>query len=165
MEEKIIVRAVEAGDTEAIVDIAKAQWRRIYDGYRAQIGEELYEIWYKNALAAKGDAVRKNAADTEHCIVTEIEGKVVGFAHYSIDFTPSGEKIGILGHNAVSEGYRGRGIAGRQYSEIFSKMKREGCVAVKVTTGLDDAHAPARRAYEKAGFERSLHEINYYKEL
>jgi hypothetical protein len=34
-----------------------------------------------------------------------------------------------------------------------------------VTTGLDEGHARARRAYERAGFDRSLHFLTYYKEL
>ena len=40
-----------------------------------------------------------------------------------------------------------------------------GALAVRVTTGADDAHAPARRAYEKAGFEKSLSSVTYYKKL
>ncbi len=34
-----------------------------------------------------------------------------------------------------------------------------------VMTGLDDAHAPARRAYEKAGFDKHIENIRYYREL
>jgi len=44
-------------------------------------------------------------------------------------------------------------------------MKSKGCVGVKVTTGLDDKHAPARRAYEKIGFTKNLPSVTYYKEL
>ena len=36
---------------------------------------------------------------------------------------------------------------------------------ITVTTGLDDGHAPARRAYEKAGFEKNLPSLTYYKKL
>ena len=35
----------------------------------------------------------------------------------------------------------------------------------KVHTGLDDAHARARRAYERAGFDISHQEVNYYLKL
>ena len=35
----------------------------------------------------------------------------------------------------------------------------------KVATGLDDAHAPARRAYERAGFDIKVEDVTYYKKL
>jgi hypothetical protein len=44
-------------------------------------------------------------------------------------------------------------------------MREAGMKAVKVNTGLDDAHAPALRAYEKADFERSLPSVMYYRAL
>ncbi|MBT4097360.1 MAG: GNAT family N-acetyltransferase, partial [Gemmatimonadetes bacterium] len=34
-----------------------------------------------------------------------------------------------------------------------------------VGTGLDDAHAPARRAYERAGFDIAQQDVTYYKKL
>jgi len=35
----------------------------------------------------------------------------------------------------------------------------------KVQTGLDEAHAPARRAYERAGFKTRLESVAYYMDL
>jgi hypothetical protein len=35
----------------------------------------------------------------------------------------------------------------------------------KVHTGLDPSHAPARRAYEKAGFTTQLPTVDYYRKL
>jgi hypothetical protein len=34
-----------------------------------------------------------------------------------------------------------------------------------VQTGLDEGHAPARRAYERAGFDISHSRITYYRKL
>ena len=48
---------------------------------------------------------------------------------------------------------------------MFDKIKNEGMIYATVSTGLDDAHAPARRAYEKAGFDKALENVRYYKEL
>lgn len=44
-------------------------------------------------------------------------------------------------------------------------MKNEGMIYATVSTGLDDAHTPARRAYEKADFDKALENVRYYKEL
>ena len=57
------------------------------------------------------------------------------------------------------------GIAKKLYDAVFERLCDAGCEVVRVGTGLDDAHAPARRAYEKAGFEASLSSIVYYKKI
>ena len=165
MEESMIIRNSTEKDVEAICDIAVKQWSVIYDGYAERLGEELYHLVNEgDPLKRKEAEIRKNANDFEHCVVTEIDGKVVGFAHFRT-ITINEQPVGILGHNAVNSDYKGRGIAGKQYDVIFEKMKELGCVAVMVHTGLDDAHAPARRAYEKAGFEKNLPSVLYYKKL
>jgi SOS response regulatory protein OraA/RecX len=61
--------------------------------------------------------------------------------------------------------YGKRKIAAKLYDAVFERLREAGCEAVRVGTGLDDAHAPARRAYEKAGFEASLSSIVYYKKI
>ena len=165
MEENMIIRNSTEKDVDAVCAIAAEQWAVIYDGYKSRMGDELYDIFYgDDPLAKKKEAVRANANDFEHCIVTEIDGAVAGFAYFRTEEV-GGRLVGVLSHNAVKSDYKGRGIAGRQYDVIFEKMKALGCVAVKVHTGLDDAHAPARRAYEKAGFEKNLPSVIYYKKL
>ena len=165
MEEKIVIRNSTEKDVEPICALAVQQWAIIYDEFKSQMGEELYDMFYEgDPLKKKEEDVRANANDFEHCLVTEVDGKVVAFAHFRTEKI-NGELVGVLGHNAVNSDYKGRGIAGKQYAAIFEKMKELGCIAVKVQTGLDDAHAPARRAYEKAGFEKNLPNVVYYKKL
>lgn len=165
MAENLIFRNATEADAEAICDIAVSQWSPIYDGYAERLGRELYELVTEaGPLERKRAIIRECALDLEHCIVCEVDGRVAGFAHFLIE-SANGKPIGVLGNNAVSGEYRGRGIAGRIYDIIFDKMKAIGCVAVKVHTGLDDGHAPARRAYEKMGFEKNLPSVVYYKKL
>ena len=45
------------------------------------------------------------------------------------------------------------GIGPKLYDKVLQTMKEQGMEYATVTTGLDDGHAPARRAYQKAGFE------------
>ena len=165
MKENMIIRNSTEKDIDAICEIAVQQWSAIYIGYAERLGQELYDLVTKSdPLGRKRAIIAEIAQDYEHCIVTEIDGKVVAFAHYLIDDV-NGNLVGELGNNAVNADYKGRGIAGKQYDVIFEKMKALGCVAVKVHTGLDDGHAPARRAYEKAGFEKNLPSVIYYKKL
>lgn len=58
-----------------------------------------------------------------------------------------------------------RGIATQLYQHVFARLKEMGMKVVRVTTGGDPSHAPARRAYEKAGFSLRVPHVEYYKEL
>ena len=51
------------------------------------------------------------------------------------------------------------------YQNVFKCLEVEGAKYDKVTTGGDDGHAHARRAYEKVGFEAYLPSVVYYKNL
>ena len=44
-------------------------------------------------------------------------------------------------------------------------MRAAGLRCVQVSTGGDDSHAPARRAYEKAGFRPGVPSLTLYREL
>lgn len=51
------------------------------------------------------------------------------------------------------------------YRAVLDRLRRAGAKVVKVSTGLDDAHAPARRACERLGFDRQLTHVSYFMEL
>jgi RimJ/RimL family protein N-acetyltransferase len=51
------------------------------------------------------------------------------------------------------------------YQAVLQYMRDHQMEAVQVTTGADSAHAPARRAYERAGFRHHTESITYYMEL
>lgn len=156
-----LIRPVKPEDAEAVIAIAKEAWTPIFDGYRDQLGDGLFELFFPDAVNRKGEAVRHNV-ESGTCYVTELRGRIVGFIYYT--YSPT-EQIGNIGHNAVLKEMRGHGIAGRQYAAVFETLKKLGARGVRVQTGLDDAHAPARSAYEKAGFQRSIKSVTYYKEL
>ena len=156
--EDIIIRSAAAADAEAVGAIAKIAWKPIFDGYRAQLGDEIFTVLYPTDPLDKKEAEVKQAVEKGVCFVAEYEGKVVGFATYMLE-----GKVGVLGNNAVA--LRGRGIAGLLHARIFEELRALGCEVARVRTGLDDAHAPARRAYEKDGFTNILEDITYFKKL
>ena len=45
---------------------------------------------------------------------------------------------------------------------VLVKMKEAGMKGAIVTTGGDEAHAPARRAYEKVGFAGAVPSFEYH---
>ena len=158
---ELTIRPARPEDEEAVVAIAVAEWEAIYGGYREQLGDEVFFTFFPNHREAKAAAIRHNLKSGT-MYVTECEGKVAGFIHYVYD---AGSRIGTISNNAVSGEFRGRGIGPRQYEFVFEHLRELGAVGVRVTTGLDDAHAPARRAYEKAGFTANTQSVTYYKTL
>ena len=45
------------------------------------------------------------------------------------------------------------------------RMKERGIMAVKVATGGDRSHAPAKRIYERAGFMNAIPSLTMFKLL
>ncbi|NLV85551.1 MAG: GNAT family N-acetyltransferase, partial [Spirochaetales bacterium] len=142
-------------------DIAVDAWTPIRDVFRDEIGDELYAAFYSNWQDEKRQTVTRELL-ANNGYVAMLDGRVVGFISYTVDRV---NKVGTIGTNAVHRAYRGQGIGGQLYQHVFDCLKAEGVSFVKVVTGLDEGHAPARRAYEKAGFTANLKSICYYKKL
>jgi len=73
--------------------------------------------------------------------------------------------LGTIYNNAVSTAYQGKGIATAMYRHVLGLFQEAGLKYASVTTGLDPGHAPARKAYEKAGFDLRREDVTYYKRL
>lgn len=152
------IRYASASDKERVSEIARDAWRDIFEGFREQLGEEIYNTVYAGDPLEKKAAAVRDSLDEGMCFVAEYDGEVVGFATYVIN-----GKVGMLSNNAVA--LRGHGIAGMLHERVFEEFKSHGCTVAGVTTGLDAAHAPARRAYEKDGFTNSVETVMYYKKI
>ena len=114
-------------------------------------------------FGSQGHAHSQNLRDSGiNVVVAELDGLVVGFADF---YCHEQSGIGEIGNNAVHPDYQGRGIAGRLYEAVFERMRERGMRFAKVGTGLDPSHAPARRAYQKAGFDRERQTVTYYRDL
>ena len=157
--DNLTIRCATLADQDAVLEIACRCWEIIYDGYRKILGDEIYESVYIQPLKVKMHDIIQEVLE-DRTFVAELDGVVCGFASYRIDGT-----TGVVGHNAVMPEYKGRGIAGKLYEQVFEQFRIHGCTLATVLTGLDDGHAPARKAYEKMGFEVGLPSIRYYKKL
>lgn len=156
---EILPFSAEYADKVALLTIEA--WTPIREEYRRLLGDELYELEFSNWQEEKTRKVLEKMS-TGRGFVAIIDGELAGFIHYSMS---ENGLSGEIGNNAVSSKFRGQGIAQVMYSFVLEKMKSEGAEYATVVTGLDDAHAPARRSYEKAGFERALPSVKYYKKI
>jgi len=161
----IMIRAFCDSDREVIIDIANRAWAPIRRMSRNALGDKISDLLVGSAgdSRSKGEEVRRKTENAPgDILVCEEDGKVVGFICFTTD---NEKKIGTIGNNARDPECDLKGIGQQMYQAVFEIFRKRGMQAARVTTGLDDAHAPARRAYERAGFNRKLTSVTYYMEL
>jgi len=158
----LTIREFEPGDVERVVEIALLAWEPIYASYRGMLGDELFDTLHPDWKREKAGHIRRGLADGRGAaFVAKRDGEIVGF----VTACAKGNGVGEIGNNAVQPAHQGRGIAGRLYERAFEWMRGQGMRFAEVGTGLDPAHAPARRAYEKAGFDRAMPNVTYFRKL
>ena len=86
----------------------------------------------------------------------------VGFATYELD---DATRMGTVSDNAVLPAYRGRGIGAQLLTRVLRLMEEAGMEFAEVSTGSDDSYSPARRMYERQGFEPYFRSVYYMKKL
>ncbi len=94
--------------------------------------------------------------------VTEEEGELSGFFSYSLN---QARKVGTVHYNGVALAARGKGVGTRQVEKMLEMMRSAGMEMATVGTGLNEGHAPARRVYEKCGFEPLIDYRMYSQKL
>lgn len=164
MPEEVAIRDIAPTDTEACVKIALAAWAPVFESFREMLGDELFQILRPDWRQTKAAEIRNGctgAGGTMALVATAGE-EVVGFVTFRCD---QERRVGRVGNNAVDPGFQGRGIAPRLYAHVLDRMRALGMKAAMVQTGGDPSHAPARRAYEKAGFTARVTWVDYYQGL
>ena len=162
MEKKMVMRNFLSGDLEQVMDIANAAWQPIRKMSRDALGDTISDLLNPAGDAkSKGLQIKDQIDSGQYDIaVCEHDGQIVGFITWWIEGC-----IGEICNNAARPNTGLKGIGQTMYSFVLEKYRQAGVKAVKVTTGLDQAHAPARRAYERAGFKKHLDSTTYYMEI
>ena len=146
-----VIRLVRHGDALQLDHIRALAFAPIFAAFRAMLGTHLFQQTHANCDADQAqDLVSLLAPDSGwEVYVAEYDGVVVGFVSLQLNQTT---RIGEIGLNAVHPDWVGRGIGTAMYAFATTRMRAAGMHAAVVSTGDDEAHAPARRAYAKAGF-------------
>ena len=154
----MIIRQYLDSDLEQIIEIADRAWEPIIAMRREALGDR---ISARYRTVSKGMQVKAQIDSGEYNIrVCEHENRIVGF----ITFRIAGE-WGTISNNAARPHTGLKGIGQLMYQDVLQIFKAAHVKTVQVTTGLDPAHAPARRAYERAGFHRYLDSRTYFLDL
>lgn len=158
------MRQAREPDLPALEEIRAAAFAPIFASFRALLGDSLYEVVQAREDEAQSELLASllSADSTWRLYVAEVGGQAVGFLSYQLHLE---SRIGEIGLNAVHPGQAGQGLGAAMYEFALSQMKAAGMHAATVSTGDDDSHAPARRAYEKAGFSKRIPSVWMCREL
>lgn len=159
------IRIATPEDVTPACEIAKKAWVRIHDSFRAIMGGEMHDVLCADWEENKAAQVRGHFERTPDCfyvVVREEDNRVVGFITFRIDEEKS---LGTIGNNAIDPICQGKGVGSAMYDYVLNLFRTKGLRFASVGTGLDEGHAPARRAYEKAGFDIRRDDVTYYKRL
>ena len=161
--EMLLIRSPQPEDTRQLGDIAVAAWEPVFASFRSLVGDEMFAQVYPDWRSDKRRQVEDRVTDApESFRVTELADAVVGFISWRLDHQRG---VGEICNNAVDPQFQNRGIGTIQYQVALEHFREQGMVVAKVTTGLDESHAPARSAYHKAGFEHAIPMVTYYRQL
>ncbi|MDP6041348.1 MAG: GNAT family N-acetyltransferase [Candidatus Latescibacteria bacterium] len=159
------IRRATAEDVIPACEIAKKAWVRVHDSFRAIMGGEMHDVLCEDWEENKAAQVAGHFERVPNCfyvVVREEDNRVVGFITFRIDEEKS---LGTIGNNAIDPICQGKGVGTAMYEYVLDLFRTKGLRFASVTTGLDEGHAPARGAYEKAGFDIRQENVTYYKKL
>jgi ribosomal protein S18 acetylase RimI-like enzyme len=161
------LRHARADDLDAIDALTIEGYGPIQESYVAMIGEEAYEAvriepelsWDQRKCAQNR---RLFDSHPEQVWVLARDGDVLGYVTFWL--FPE-RNYGHLDNNAVRADEAGQGWGTFMYRCVLDHFRKLGLRFAHVDTGLDDAHAPARRAYEAVGFDRAIPSVDYWQDL
>lgn len=158
-----MIRKYKSDDLTIVMSIGNKAWREIYKMFRETYGDELFQLMVSDETTTKGNQIKGHCNQhPEWVLICEEEGRIVGFITFSLDLD---KKIGIIGNNAKDPDCNLKGIGQQMYKAVFDYFRDNGMIYASVHTGLDYSHAPARKAYEKAGFNICHEDVDYYMKL
>lgn len=158
------IRPVAPGDLDRLQEIRAAAFAPVFASFRALLGAALAEVAFAHAEDEQGDMLRAACAPDAPgaVLVAERQGRVIGFVRLSLD---PDKRLGEIGLNAVHPDHAGQGVGTALYTAALTRMREAGMAAAMVGTGGDESHAPARRAYRKAGFDAAVPGFWMYRRL
>jgi N-acetylglutamate synthase-like GNAT family acetyltransferase len=162
-----VLRGARADDLPAIDELTVLGYREIQESYVAMLGEDCYAaVRHEPELTWDQRKTQQNrrlfAAHPGQVWVLEKAGDVFGYVTF---WLVRDQQYGRIDNNAVHPDRAGQGWATFMYRNVLDHFRALGLRFAHVDTGLDDAHAAARRAYEAVGFDRRVPTVEYWQSL
>lgn len=157
------IQSYEIKYLEAVIRLSLRAWEPVFVSIESVIKPDVRREFYPQGWrVSQRQAVEDVCAADEADVWVAIEdAEAVGFVAVKIH---SASKMGEIYMIAVEPNFQGRGIAAALTNFALDWMKDAGMSLAMVETGGDSGHAPARRLYEKTGFDL-LPIARYFKKL
>ena len=154
----LVIRAANAGDATRLEEVRRVAFAPVFASFRSILGEDIYNLVQAREDQAQAEYLASllTGGSEWDVYVAERAGIVVGFVSVRLSLNTA---IGEIGLNAVPPEWAGEGIGTAMYQFAIERMRQAGMRVATVSTGGDPSHAPARRAYEKAGFNVGIPSI------
>jgi len=161
-----VLRAAEERDLDAIDELTVLGYAAIQESFVAMVGPDCYDVvhrdpgssWEQRKCAQNRELF---AAHPGQVWVLDDDGV---FGYVTFWLFPE-RRYGHLDNSAVHPDRSGRGWATFMYRHVLDRFRTLGFQFAHVETGLDDAHIPARRAYEAVGFDRTMPVVHLWQSL
>jgi GNAT superfamily N-acetyltransferase len=150
-DDQIAIREFQDDDLEAIVEFSLRCWEPVFAAVRDVLGDALFLRLHPDWRTSQAEAVRSSCtSDDRDAFVALASGRPVGFV--TVALNAFHDRMGAIDIIGVDPDHQRRGISTRLTEHAVEHMRRRGMDIAVVETGGDPGHAPARAAYEKAGF-------------
>jgi ribosomal protein S18 acetylase RimI-like enzyme len=159
-----LIRAYAPSDLPSLHTIRAAAFAPVFASFRSIVGAEIAALGLTTAEQEQADLLDTIAKPESGytLAVAEAHDTIAGFVSWKPNIAPG---IGEITLNAVHPDHGGRGIGTALYEHALAALKTAGMHLATVGTGGDPSHAPARRAYEKVGFNVHIPSIYMYRKL
>jgi ribosomal protein S18 acetylase RimI-like enzyme len=162
-----VLRHARDGDLAAVDALTVESYRPIFDSYVTMLGEDCYEaVRLEPELTWEQRKIQQNrrlyAEHPDWLWVLDENNEIFGFVSFWLFPERS---YGHIDNNGLLPEQAGQGWATFMYRHVLEHFREQGLRFAHVDTGLDDAHIPARRAYEATGFDRSVPTVDYWQDL
>jgi GNAT superfamily N-acetyltransferase len=146
------IRVARPEDAPRLQAIRQAAFAPVFASFRSLLGGDIYDLAQRRQDETQGELLAKLLAGEPGwtLYVAESGDGIMGFVAVQVD---PATLMGEIGLNAVDPVQAGKGIGTAMYEFALARMREAGMKVATVATGGDPSHAPARRAYQKAGFD------------
>jgi GNAT superfamily N-acetyltransferase len=151
MTNAIEIRELRQGDLETVVEFSVRAWAPVFAAVRDVLGDDIFLRLHPDWEANQSEAVRSSCTNDERDVFVAVDrGRPVGFV--AVALNAFHKRMGVIEIIGVDPDYQRRGISSRLTEFATEHMRSRGMDIAVVETGGDPGHAPARAAYETAGF-------------
>ncbi len=147
----MMIRKAKKEDIESIHKLDRESTK-----YHRKFDKDFYTISEKWWKIKKDSQIKAIKSPTNLILVSEIDGKVVGYIWGYIE-TIMKNKIGKIQELIVTSKQRGKGIGTRLIKQMLDFFKDKKCIISEIEVFVENL--PTIQVYEKAGFKKKEYKM------